>query len=185
MRRSILTAVAGAIALIATLACRHQPITVSTTPTNPPPRETVPMQVDQVNTAGWDKGWTNLVNDTEQSFIPTQPRLRGVEVELIVANPGDPDDELTLTIRDAQGQKVATVTQIVKVDDADHVMFLMSNDGISLTPGRVYTMQLAGGRTFGWKYVAGGYEKGEATFNGKPLLADARSTFLFRTFGSQ
>jgi len=39
------------------------------------------------------------------------------------------------------------------------------------------------GATFGWKYIGGGYEKGEATFNGKPLLPGARSTFLFRTFG--
>jgi hypothetical protein len=46
-------------------------------------------------------------------------------------------------------------------------------------------MKLSGGTTFGWKYVVGGYEKGDATFNGKPLLADARSTFLFRTFGAK
>jgi hypothetical protein len=44
---------------------------------------------------------------------------------------------------------------------------------------------LSGGITFGWKYVVGGYEKGEATFNGKPLLSQARSTFLFRTFGAK
>jgi hypothetical protein len=37
---------------------------------------------------------------------------------------------------------------------------------------------------FGWKYVVGGYENGAATFNGKPLLKQARSTFLFRTFGT-
>jgi hypothetical protein len=44
-------------------------------------------------------------------------------------------------------------------------------------------LKLSGGTTFGWKYVVAGYEKGAATFNGKPLLPGARSTFLFRTFG--
>ena len=46
-------------------------------------------------------------------------------------------------------------------------------------------LRLTGGATFGWKYVVGGYEHGEATFNGKPLLAQTRSTFLFRTFGEK
>lgn len=44
------------------------------------------MTPDQVNTAGWDEGWTNLVNDVEQTFTPSLPRLAGVEVELVVGN---------------------------------------------------------------------------------------------------
>jgi len=32
---------------------------------------------------------------------------------------------------------------------------------------------------FGWRYIVGGYQKGAATFNAKPLLPNARSTFLF------
>jgi hypothetical protein len=182
MKRSVIGAAVGALVLCVTSACRHHAVTASG-PKSSPPVETV--QVDQVNTAGWDKAWTNLLNDTEESFTPSLPRLMGVEVELIVGNPGKPDDELTLTIRDAQHQELAMVTQIVKVDDADHVMFLMPNGGVPINPGSVYAIQVRGGPTFGWKYVVGGYEKGEAIFNGRPLLADARSTFLFRTFGGK
>ena len=185
MRRSILCVAVSTFVLVVTTACRHQAVTSSTPTHTARPEEPLPMQVDQVNTAGWDKAWTNLLNDTEESFTPSLPRLMAVEVELIVGNPGEPDDELTLTIRDAQHQELSTVTQIVKVDDADHVMFLMPNGGLPINPGSVSAIQVRGGPTFGWKYVVGGYEKGEAMFNGKPLLADARSTFLFRTFGGK
>ena len=184
MRRLILRVAVSTFVLVLTTACRHQAVS-SPIPPPTPDSEPVPMQVDQVNTAGWDKAWTNLLNDTEESFTPSLPRLMGVEVELIVGNPGEPDDELTLTIWDAQHQELATVTQVVKVDDADHVMFLMPNGGVPINRGSVYAIQVRGGPTFGWKYVVGGYEKGEAIFNGRPLLADARSTFLFRTFGGK
>lgn len=143
------------------------------------------MQPDQINTEGWDQAWTNLLHDSEQSFTPSLPKLLGVEVELIVANPGNPEDELTLRVLDSNDQALATVTQIVKVDDSSRVLFILPSGGIELLPGRVYSLQLTGGPTFGWKYVVGGYDRGEATFNGKPLLQDARSTFLFRTFGSK
>jgi hypothetical protein len=44
---------------------------------------------------------------------------------------------------------------------------------------------LSGGATFGWKYGVGGYENGSASFNGQPLLREARSTFLFQTFATK
>ncbi len=47
------------------------------------------LKPDQVNTAGWEKAWTNLVNDVEQSFRPSMPRLLAVEVELTVGNVGE------------------------------------------------------------------------------------------------
>jgi hypothetical protein len=75
------------------------------------------------------------------------------------------------------------VTQKVQAESCDRVMFLMPMGGVELSPGQTYRLRLTGGATFGWKYVVGGYEKGEASFNGKPLLTQARSTFLFRTFG--
>jgi len=52
-----------------------------------------------------------------------------------------------------------------------------------VSPGQLYSLQLSGGATFGWKYVVGGYRKGPASFNGQPLLRETRSTFLFKTFG--
>ena len=143
------------------------------------------MKPDQVNTARWDKAWTNLVNDAEQTFTPSLPRLLGVEVQLLVANPGEKDDELTLTVKDATGQTVAVVTQTVQASDCEHTLFVIPKDGIDVTPGQTYRLELTGGTLFGWKYVVGGYEKGAATFNGKPLLPKARSTFLFQTFGGE
>jgi hypothetical protein len=143
------------------------------------------MMPDQVNTAGWDKGWTNLVNDVEQTFTPSLPRLAGVEVGLVVGNAGAAQDELTLTVLDATGQTVVAVTENVKTADCDHAMFVIPKGGVEVLPGQTYRLKLSGGTTFGWKYIAGGYQKGAATFNGKPLLPDARSTFLFRTFGQK
>ncbi|PYX51412.1 MAG: hypothetical protein DMG79_03125 [Acidobacteria bacterium] len=64
-------------------------------------------------------------------------------------------------------------------------MFVFPKEGIEVTPGQTYRLKLSGGITFGWKYVVGGYQKGAAIFNGKPLLSQARSTFLFETFGSE
>lgn len=144
----------------------------------------IPMKPDQVNTEGWDKAWTNLVNDVEQSFKPSLPVLQAVEVELTVGNSGLSKDELTLTILDANRREIASVTQIVPASDCEHVMFLISGS-VDVTPGATYFIKLAGGLTYGWKYIVGGYPKGAATFNGKPLLPKARSTFLFKTFGSE
>ncbi len=143
------------------------------------------MKPDQVNPARWDKAWTNLVYDAEQSFKPALPRLLAVEAELVVGNAGPTEDELTLTVLDSTGQEVAVVTRTVKVAECDHAMFVISKNGVDVTPGETYHLKLTGGTLFGWKYVVGGYEKGAATFNGKPLLPIARSTFLFRTFGTE
>jgi hypothetical protein len=141
------------------------------------------MKPDQVNTAGWNRAWTNLVNDVEQTFTPSAARLLGVEVELVVGNAGAVEDELTLTILDAKGRTVAVVTEAVPTADCDQVLFVIPKGGVDVMPGQTYRLKLSGGATFGWKYVVGGYEKGEATFNRRPLLPQARSTFLFRTFG--
>jgi len=140
------------------------------------------LKPDQVNTAGWDKAWTTLVNDVKQSFRPSVPRLLAVEVELTVGNVGKSQDDLTLSIKNAEGEELVSVTQVVKTADCEHVLFLFSENGIEVTPGDLYWIRLGGGTTFGWKYVVGGYPEGEATANGKPLLPNARSTFLFRTF---
>jgi hypothetical protein len=143
------------------------------------------MKPDQVNTAGWKEAWTNLVDDAEQTFTPSLPRLAGVEVELVVGNAGAAEDQLTLTVLNATGRTVAVVTQNVQTADCDQVMFVIPNGGVEVTPGQDYRLQLSGGTTFGWKYVVDGYSKGAATFNGKALLPGARSTFLFRTFGAK
>jgi hypothetical protein len=154
--------------------------------TVPPSVQQASMTPDQVNTAGWTKAWTNLVNDAEQTFTPSVPKLLGVEVELVVANAGAAEDQLTLTVLNATGRTVAVVTESVQTVDCDQVMFVIPSGGVEVTPGQAYRLKLSGGTTFGWKYVVGGYEKGAATFtfNGKSHLPE-RSTFLFRTFGAK
>ncbi len=161
-------------------------ITLSFTPARAVPgagsRE---LKSDQVNTEGWNKAWTNLVNVVEQTFIPSLPRLSAVEVELVAGNLNASEDELTLSILDEKGAELVSTTQIVQAADCEHVRFLLPEDGVEVRPGEVYRIRLNGGITFGWKYVVGGYPRGAATVNGKPLLGKTRSTFLFRTFGSE
>jgi hypothetical protein len=142
------------------------------------------MTQDQKNTAPWKNAWTNLVNNVQQTFTPSLPRLTAVEVDLILANPGPPEDTLELTVLDADGNSIAVATKTVPAPDFEHVRFIFPNGGVQVSPGKSYSIRLSGGTLFGWKYVVGGYENGAASFNGKPLLPDARSTFLFRTFGS-
>jgi hypothetical protein len=140
--------------------------------------------LDQANTAPWDRAATNLLNNVRQTFTPSLPRLTGVEVELLVINPGPASAEVTMTLLSAAGKPLAVVSKAVPVDDCRHVLFVFPNVGLPVSPGQVYSIQLSGGTVFGWKYVVGGYASGAASFNGKPLLGDTRSTFLFRTFGA-
>jgi hypothetical protein len=94
------------------------------------------MRPDQVNTVGWDRGWTNLVNDVEQTFTPSLPKLMGVEVELVVGNAGAAKDQLTLTVLEATGKTVVVVTENVQTADCDHVMFVIPKGGLEITPGQ-------------------------------------------------
>lgn len=84
-----------------------------------------PMRPDQANTARWDKAWTNLVNDVEQGFTPTLPRLEAVEVALVVGNPGPSEDVLTLTVLDTSGQVLSSVSKTVQAEKCDPVLFVI------------------------------------------------------------
>jgi len=139
---------------------------------------------DQANTTTWTKAWTNLLNDAEQTFVPSLPRLTSVEVGLVVGSPGLPDEDLTLSLVNPDGKVLAVISKTVPVEDCGQVHFLFPNGGAQVSPGLVYSIRLKGGSLFGWKYVAGGYKNGEALFNGKPLFQDEHSSFLFRTFGA-
>jgi hypothetical protein len=142
------------------------------------------MILDQVNDTPWAGAWTNLVNDARQTFTPSLPKLVGVEVELVVANPGPPDEVLTMELLDSNEHSVVT-KKTVSTAECDHVLFVFPDSGVEVSPGKIYSLQLTGGNTFGWKYVVGGYKEGGASFNGRALLPDNRSTFLFRTFGAK
>jgi hypothetical protein len=141
---------------------------------------------DQANTAPWKDAWTNLIGiPPRQTFTPSLPWLTAVEVELVVANPGPANAEVTMTLGDTEGKLLAVVSKTVPVADCRHVLFVLPQGGLQVSPGQVYSIDLSEGRgVFGWKYVVGGYRNGDASFNGKPLSRGARSTFLFRTFGA-
>jgi hypothetical protein len=91
-----------------------------------------------------------------------------------------------MTLLNTGGEPMAVVAKTVPVDACRHVLFIFPYGGLRVSPGQLYSIELSGaGSLFGWKYVPGGYAYGTASFNGKPLLQDARSTFLFRTFGAR
>ena len=138
---------------------------------------------DQGNMATQTKTWTNLLNDVEQTFVPSLSRLTSVEVGLVVGNPGPPDEDVTLSLLNPEGEVLAVISKTVPVEDCGQVRFLFPNGGIQVSPGMTYSIRLTGGSLFGWKYAAGGYKNGEALFNGKPLLQGGHSSFLFRTIG--
>jgi hypothetical protein len=140
--------------------------------------------LDQANSDRWRQGWTNLFNNVQQSFRPSLRILTGVEVELVVGNPGAPGETISMTLLDPNGRVILVAEKEVAAEDCDHVLFMLP-DSIEVSPGKPYSIQIGGDGSglLGWKYVVGGYDRGEASFNGKPLLQQARSTFLFRTYG--
>jgi hypothetical protein len=62
----------------------------------------------------------------------------GVEVELVVGNPGPKEDQLTLTVLDGTGRTMAEVTKKVPTADSDQVLFVIPKDGIEVTPGETH-----------------------------------------------
>jgi hypothetical protein len=150
-----------------------------------PPALHVLMTPDQANNAPWRSAWTSLFNVVQQTFTPSLPRLTGVELDLVVANPGPASADVTLGVMNAEGIELGVVSKTVPVNDCHHVLFVFPRGGLPVSPGQFYSVGLSSvGSVFGWKYVVGGYPNGAASFNGKPLLRDTRSTFLFRTFGA-
>jgi hypothetical protein len=137
--------------------------------------------------APWENAWTTLQSNVlRQSFTPSLSMLTAVEVELVEANPGPDSAEVTMTLLNTEGEPMAVVAKTVPADACRHVLFIFPYGGLRVSPGQLYSIELSGaGSLFGWKYVPGGYAYGAASFNGKPLLQGARSTFLFRTFGAR
>ena len=143
------------------------------------------LRTDQANPEPWKNGWINAINVLRQSFVPSLPRLTGVEVELVPTHLGPATGEITMVLSNTEGEGLASVWKNVSADDCSHVLFLLPRGGVKVSPGQVYSIELSGGGgVFGWKYVMGGYAKGAASWKGIPLSSGARSTFLFRTFGT-
>jgi hypothetical protein len=179
----IFTATAEGTALVRIAHSDSRPSFTATIEVGPTTAKLHAPLEDQVNRAPSTAAWTNLLNDVEQTFSPSLPRLTSVEVELVVGNPGKTSDQITLMLLDENSQMLVEVSRIVSAADCGHVVFVLPDGGLEVSPGKTYRIRLTGGSLFGWKYVEGGYEKGAALFNGKPLLPGNRSSFLFRTFG--
>jgi hypothetical protein len=142
------------------------------------------MRPDQVNTEPWTKAWANLDNNVvQQAFVPSLPRLSGVEVQLVTARPGVQDEEVSMSVADADGGTLALESKRVLAGECDHVLFVFPQGGLRVSPGKTYRIGVSS-TVFGWKYIEGGYASGDALLNDRPLLPDTRSTFLFRTFGT-
>jgi hypothetical protein len=141
------------------------------------------IRLDQSNTDDSGAGWTNLVNHALQTFTPTLPKLVRIEIWLVEANPGSAEDAVTLTLLSPTGQPMVAAEKVLRADQTGWVLFVFSNGGLDVTPGEVYGIEVNGTTRFGWKYVAKGYGRGEALFNGEPLLKGAHSSFLFKTYG--
>ena len=141
------------------------------------------MKPDQGTTAAWTTAWTNLVNDARQTFTPSLPRLTALEVELVVANPGPSQAEVTLDVMDESGTILRSVSKSITVAECEHVRFVLAKGGLKVSPGKTYSIRLNDSMLFGWKYVVGGYKGGTAWFNNK-ALAGGRGEFLFRTLGA-
>jgi len=152
--------------------------------TGPHTGQSTSARPDQANSAPWTQAWTNLLNDVQQSFTPSVSRLTSLEVELILANPGPPSANVTMTLLDADAKPLVTMWKSVSADDCAKVRFALPGGGLAVSSGQKHRIRLSSDSLFGWKYTVGGYQKGQAWFNGKPLLPGARSSFLFRTFGA-
>jgi hypothetical protein len=137
------------------------------------------IRLDQSNTDDSGAGWTNLVNHAVQTFTPPLPKLVRIEVWLVEANPGSAEDVVTLILLSSTGP-VVVAEKILPADHTGWVPFVFSNGGLDVTPGEVYGIEVNGTTRFGWKYAAKGYGRGEALFNGEPLLKGAHSAFLFK-----
>jgi hypothetical protein len=163
-------------------------VTIRVGSVRPSPAPNAFMTPDQANTTSWKNAWISLHNSMRQTFRPSLPTLTGVEVELVVANPGPASSEVTMTLGNAEGQALALISKTIGVTDCGHVLFVLPKGGLRVTPRQVYSITLSSVDTvFGWKYVVGGYPNGAAMFDGfpgKPLSRDTRTTFLFQTFGA-
>jgi hypothetical protein len=124
-------------------------ITIHVGPGGEPPAHAL-MTPDQANIVPWANASMNVHSLLRQTFTPSLPRLTGVEVELVVANPGPSDDELTMYLGNAEGEVLAVVSKTVPVADCRHVLVVFPNGGLQVFPGQVYSIRLSGSSVFGW-----------------------------------
>jgi hypothetical protein len=143
------------------------------------------LTLDQQNNSNWTGGATNIApsNNVRQTFTPSLPHLYAVEVGLMTGNSGLGGDQITLTIINSNGQVIATKTDTISEGFEGFYSFNISDNGINVTPGQTYTIQLADTNkiVFFWKYTNNSYSGGQAYFYGTPFN---NNDFFFNTYGT-
>src|SRR5690348_937940 len=126
-------------------SCRQRSAVAVPPPLVSSPELRLSMTPDQANTATWQNAWTNIVNDVRQTFTPSLPKLAAVDVQLVLANPGPPDDRLTLALFDSEEHAIGIVSKTVLASNCEHVLFIFPDGGANVAPGQLYTLRLSGG----------------------------------------
>jgi hypothetical protein len=85
-----------------------------------------------------EQGLDESVNDAEETFTPSLPRLTAAEVELVLGNPGPTEDQLILTVLDITGRTIALLAKNVPTANPDQVLFVLPKGGIEVTRGETY-----------------------------------------------
>ncbi len=143
---------------------------------------TVPAVLDQEHNPAWTGAAVNIepVNHVSQTFTPSLPYLRAVEVSLRTANPGRGGDSITLSIS-AQGNMLGTKTIAVE-EGFDGFLRFDFTSPLAVGAENLLTMELSdtGKNVFHWRYNEGTYARGQAMFYGSPLVG---MDFYFKTYG--
>lgn len=138
--------------------------------------------VDQSNTPLWTGEWTSIQSDNDmwQSFTPSVPRLIGVDIDLINANPGNGDALITVEIR--RGVEVLRSASQVVADGFDGLLFFNLFPDVRVDPGESLLINVfdQGELTFGWRFAGDTYPGGERFVFGDPQPA---SDCFFQTWG--
>jgi len=83
------------------------------------------MRPDQANTEPWTDAWASLDNNmVQQVFVPSLPRLSGVEVQLVTATQGVQDEGVSMSVADADGATLAFESKNVPVSECDAAKFI-------------------------------------------------------------
>jgi M6 family metalloprotease-like protein len=141
--------------------------------------------LDQINNPVWTGGAVNIQpgNKVSQTFVPKTAHLTAVEIGLMTGNKGHGGDKVTVNVMDGQQNVLGAVSATVAEGFNGFVHFDMPANGINVTPGQTYTLQVqdTGKVVFWWKYVGRNpYAGGQAYFHGSSF---SDNDFFFKTFG--
>lgn len=150
-----------------------------------PPQERLEQRIEEPRNEdpNWNKGWTNIVppNRVGQTFVARASVIRRVDVNILTTeNRSGPEDTLTLTILDENGNPIGVASQVVRAGFDGWLSFTFARpNGLRVNPGARLRLWLrdTGKVLFGWRYGLDRYHSGISFMGGKE---DPRFDFLFR-----